>query len=127
MKPPAPVTNAQGFIAFDILTSPPSQTFGVHTGHVTADGGALKREEGVARLLKVSVRQAAPTGRHCANGKRACERCRRRPIVQLLSLCHMPRLSGKTANFQPSLTHARGKVPGMVALRVLFPKELDEQ
>jgi hypothetical protein len=30
MKPPAPVTNAHGFIAFDILTSP-SQTCGVHT------------------------------------------------------------------------------------------------
>src|SRR5437870_3657242 len=70
MKPPAPVTNAQGFIAFDILTSP-SRTFGVQTGHVTADVGALKRQEGVARLLTVSVRQAAPTGRHCANGKRA--------------------------------------------------------
>src|SRR3981081_1866924 len=72
MKPPAPVTNAQGFIAFDILSSP-SQTFDVHTGHVTAEGGGLKRQErvaqrqeGVARLVKVVVRQT--TGRHCANG-----------------------------------------------------------
>jgi hypothetical protein len=35
------------------LTSP-SQTFGAHTGHVTADGGALKRQEGVVRLFEGS-------------------------------------------------------------------------
>ena len=53
MKPPAPVTNAQGFSAFDILTPPsPKFGFGVHTGHVTADTGVLKRQEGVVRLLR---------------------------------------------------------------------------
>jgi hypothetical protein len=53
MKPPAPVTNAQGFGAFDILTAPsPKFGFGVHTGHVTADTGVLKCQEGVVRLLR---------------------------------------------------------------------------
>jgi hypothetical protein len=54
MKPPAPVTNAHGFNAFDICRLLHCR-LAIHTSHradVTADGGVLKRQEEVARSLR---------------------------------------------------------------------------